>query len=342
MPPAGWRSTRWRMAAIASLLNRTGQRPATDLVLKFLEHFAGISDAMERLNVWDETDGLYYDRLVTPDGTEVHVKARSMVGIIPLLAAIVVDEPVIARATTIGKAVLSVDGDPRARRSPGARRRGLLRGEPGNRHLLLGVVGIDRLHRLFEKLFDEESSCRHTVCGRCPPTTASTRMCSKSKGSQPRSTTSRRNPRRTCSVATPTGGARSGSRSTTCWSACSSATTASSGRTSDRIPDRQRHDAVARRITDNLRTGSISTVPCRPRRSTPVLSAGSSACSTTRTGRTTSCSTNTSTATTAPVSAPSHQTGWTGVVADIIRGRPGDGVYSVGQLAGVLRERAGR
>jgi hypothetical protein len=27
-----------------------------------------------------------------------------------------------------------------------------------------------------------------------------------------------------------------------------------------------------------------------------------------------------------------HQTGWTGVVADLIRGRPGDGVYSVGEL----------
>ena len=34
-----------------------------------------------------------------------------------------------------------------------------------------------------------------------------------------------------------------------------------------------------------------------------------------------------------------HQTGWTGIVADLIRGRPGDGVYSVGQLADVLRDR---
>ncbi len=32
----------------------------------------------------------------------------------------------------------------------------------------------------------------------------------------------------------------------------------------------------------------------------------------------------------------SHQTGWTGLVADLIRGRPGDGVYTVGELARVL------
>jgi hypothetical protein len=37
-----------------------------------------------------------------------------------------------------------------------------------------------------------------------------------------------------------------------------------------------------------------------------------------------------------------HQTGWTGLVADLVRGRPGDGVYSVSDLPSVLRERAKR
>ncbi len=35
----------------------------------------------------------------------------------------------------------------------------------------------------------------------------------------------------------------------------------------------------------------------------------------------------------------SHQTGWTGVIADVIRGRSGDGVYTVGDVARVLFER---
>ena len=144
------------MGAIASILNRTGQRPATDLVLKFLEHFAAMSDAMERLNVWDETDGLYYDKLVTPDGTEVHVKVRSMVGIIPLLAAIVVDEHAIARSRAVGKQFSRLIGTRGLGNAQELGERGLLRGEPGDRRLLLGVVGIDRLQRLFEKLFDED------------------------------------------------------------------------------------------------------------------------------------------------------------------------------------------
>ena len=35
-----------------------------------------------------------------------------------------------------------------------------------------------------------------------------------------------------------------------------------------------------------------------------------------------------------------HQTGWTGIVADLIRGRPGDGVYTVGEAARLVLDRA--
>ena len=52
------------MASMAVILNRSGQRPGVDLVLKFLEHFAAITEALEGLGLWDETDGLYYDRLL--------------------------------------------------------------------------------------------------------------------------------------------------------------------------------------------------------------------------------------------------------------------------------------
>ena len=144
------------MGTIAAILNRSGQRPATDLVLKFLEHFAAMSQAMEHLGVWDDTDGLYYDKLITPDGTEVPVKVRSMVGIIPLLAAVIVDEAVIARSETVGKQFARLLNARGLGDMAQLTERGLLRGEPGDRRLLLGVVGVDRLRRLFDKLFDED------------------------------------------------------------------------------------------------------------------------------------------------------------------------------------------
>ena len=59
--------------------------------------------------MWDEHDGLYYDQLTTPRGTVVPIKVRSMVGIIPLLAAITLDQEVVGRAQTLGKGVGQVD-----------------------------------------------------------------------------------------------------------------------------------------------------------------------------------------------------------------------------------------
>ena len=91
------------MASIAGVLQRSGRRPAIDLVLKFLEHFAAITEAMDGQGLWDEADGLYYDRLLTPDGTAVPVKVRSMVGVIPMLTAAVIDEGTLGQSMAVGK-----------------------------------------------------------------------------------------------------------------------------------------------------------------------------------------------------------------------------------------------
>ena len=144
------------MAGIAVVLNRTGRRPATDLVLKFLEHFAAITEAMDDQGLWDDADGLYYDRLLTPDGTAVPVKVRSMVGVIPVLTTAIVDEEMLDRALTVGKQFADfLDKYGLADREKLAEL-GQMRGEPGNRRLLLSVVGINRLEKLFAKLFDEK------------------------------------------------------------------------------------------------------------------------------------------------------------------------------------------
>ncbi len=142
------------MLAIAALLQRSGRRPAIDLVLKFLEHFAAITEALDSQGLWDDADGLFYDRLLTPDGTQVPVKVRSMVGVIPMLTVAVVDEAMIAQSLTVGKhfAALLDRYGLHDRQKLGEL--GLLRGDPGEQHLLLSVVGVQQLEKLFAKLFD--------------------------------------------------------------------------------------------------------------------------------------------------------------------------------------------
>ena len=133
------------MAAIASILNSRG-RPAADLVLKFLEHFALITEALESQGLWDEDDGFFYDRLRLPDGGEVPIKVRSIVGMLPLLGVAAIDETVVDRAETMNKRAAEM-----------LRAAHPARGEPENRRILIGVVGVTRVLRLLSRLLDEQA-----------------------------------------------------------------------------------------------------------------------------------------------------------------------------------------
>lgn len=67
---------------------------AEDMASKFFEHFVYIVDAMNCLGgrgLWDEEDGFYYDQILV-DGKSTPLKLRSMVGLIPLFAAEVLEE----------------------------------------------------------------------------------------------------------------------------------------------------------------------------------------------------------------------------------------------------------
>jgi hypothetical protein len=149
------------MGAIASILWRSGSRQGGDLVLKFLEHYAGIAEALEAQGLWDEADGMYYDHLCLGSGAVIPVKARSMVGMIPLLAVAVVHEQMAHNAMRFGKQFAAMLGEQGLGRQSvtnvtNLREQGMVRtAAGGSDHLLLSVVGTDRLLILFQSLFDE-------------------------------------------------------------------------------------------------------------------------------------------------------------------------------------------
>ncbi len=67
-----------------------------DIASKFFEHFLYIADAIDGIGetnmpLWDEEDGFYYDALHLPDGQQLPLKVRSMVGLIPLYAVAVLE-----------------------------------------------------------------------------------------------------------------------------------------------------------------------------------------------------------------------------------------------------------
>jgi hypothetical protein len=143
------------LGGIATILVQSGERPASDLVVKFLEHFAAIRDALDSQGLWDPEDGFYYDRLVTPSGNQVPIKVRSMVGMIPLLAAAVVSEADLRQALIFGKQFADLMGRENLVDVGAMRDRGVLRPVGGDQRLLLSLAGPDRLSRLLARLFDE-------------------------------------------------------------------------------------------------------------------------------------------------------------------------------------------
>ncbi len=71
---------------------------------KFFEHFIAISDAishgdegMEGPSLWNEDDGFYYDSISWSSGHSQQIPVRSMVGLMPLYATLVLEPSVIKR-----------------------------------------------------------------------------------------------------------------------------------------------------------------------------------------------------------------------------------------------------
>jgi hypothetical protein len=127
-----------------------------DIAVKFVDHFLSIANALNRVGqagMWDDEDGFYYDVLRTPDGKATRLKVRSLVGLLPLCATTVI-EP--WQRERIPKVL--AHAQERIRRVPE-----LLRGihptGPGalgqGGRGILAVVNESRLRRILEKMLDE-------------------------------------------------------------------------------------------------------------------------------------------------------------------------------------------
>ncbi len=126
-----------------------------DLATKFLEHFLAIAAAMNGAaggpGLWNEDDGFFYDALHLPDDEKVQLRARSLVGLIPLLAVETIDTSVVeplhdfnrrmwwfvANRPHLSGAMATFD-------APGTKDR-----------ILFSVLSEERLRRVLARMLDE-------------------------------------------------------------------------------------------------------------------------------------------------------------------------------------------
>ena len=75
---------------------------------KFYEHFIEIASAMDRIGInkdelYDEEDGFYYDVLCLPNGNAGRLKLRSLVGLLPIAASMVMTDAEYRRLPQFGE-----------------------------------------------------------------------------------------------------------------------------------------------------------------------------------------------------------------------------------------------
>jgi Mannosylglycerate hydrolase MGH1-like glycoside hydrolase domain len=126
-----------------------------DVASKFFEHFVAIAEAMNTVGgsgLWDEQDGFYYDQLHL-DGRSVPLRVRSMVGLIPLFAAEVLEDEVISRLAGFSKRMRwFLDNRADLARHISYMETGQ---RPGHTHRLLAIPSRERLERVLRVLLDE-------------------------------------------------------------------------------------------------------------------------------------------------------------------------------------------
>jgi hypothetical protein len=130
-----------------------------EVAFKYLRHFMWIAYAMDRIGdnhdeMWDEGDGFYYDVLRLPSGEAMRLKVRSMVGLLPLCAATVLEGASAERFPRLAELVaLFRKRHPEVVSHVAPTDEGYV-GHAGRR--LLSVVNREKLERVLGYLLDED------------------------------------------------------------------------------------------------------------------------------------------------------------------------------------------
>lgn len=125
-----------------------------DMVVKFVEHFTLVMDALDTSGLYDADDGFFYDRIIDPAGKASTIRVPTLVGVIPALVAAVLPELDSARVSRLQKRF--------ARRihgiTGGADQSWRVRTDSdcGQRRLLLSVLTEDQLRSVLTTVFDED------------------------------------------------------------------------------------------------------------------------------------------------------------------------------------------
>ena len=124
-----------------------------DVASKFFEHFIHIAESLNTFGesgLWHEEDGFYYDTLHLPNGNEIPLRVRSLVGLTSLLAVSVINKDLFKRLRGFRKRLLWFSKN---RPELGGYRTIEDLNEDGD--ILLSLIPKSRLIKILQKMLDE-------------------------------------------------------------------------------------------------------------------------------------------------------------------------------------------
>jgi len=127
-----------------------------DIASKFFEHFVYIAHAMndmgtDGIELWNEENGFYCDVLHRNDGMKLSLKVRSMVGLIPLFAICILESDLIDQLPSFKRRMEWFINNWEDINNHVEQ----LTGEGHNEHMLLAIVNREKLPRILKMMLDE-------------------------------------------------------------------------------------------------------------------------------------------------------------------------------------------
>jgi len=143
------------MLAIALELAKTNST-YEDIASKFFEHFLYIADAMNhigktQIHLWDDEDKFFYDVLHSPHDERHHLKVRSMVGLVPLFAVEILEPDLLERFPGFKKRFeWFINNRPKLQENIAS-----LTDEGKENKRLLAIVSPEKLKLILQRMLDE-------------------------------------------------------------------------------------------------------------------------------------------------------------------------------------------
>jgi len=124
-----------------------------DVASKFFEHFVHIAESLNSFGesgLWHEDDGFYYDALHLTDGNIIPLRVRSLVGLTSLLAVSVISKDLFSRLKGFKKRLLWFRNNEK-----NLHKYMVLEELQEDRDILLSLIPKQRLIRILQKMLDE-------------------------------------------------------------------------------------------------------------------------------------------------------------------------------------------